>query len=241
VPKTVDNDVAFVDKTFGFDTAVEMARSAIACAHAEALGAKMGVGIVKLMGRDSGFIAASATLASGDVNFCLVPECRFDMTGPKGLLVELEKRLLARGHAVIVVAEGCGASLVGSGAERDASGNVRYASAALDVGPRLRDSVVEYFEGRKLPVTVKYIDPSYMIRSVPENASDTIFCDGLAREAVHAGMAGKTDLVIGRWHRLFTHVPLVAATSTRKRIDSEGATWLAVTETTGQPHLRNDM
>jgi 6-phosphofructokinase 1 len=239
VPKTIDNDVDFVDKTFGFDTAVEVAKVALDGAHTEALSARNGIGLVKLMGRDSGFIAASATLASLEVNFCLVPEVHFDLDGPTGLLAALEQRLRERGHALIVVAEGCAKYMVASDAERDASGNVRYASADLDIGPRLKDAIGKYFKQVGMPTTLKYIDPSYMIRSGPANASDSIFCDILARHAVHAGMAGKTDLVIGRLHNVFTHVPLPLATTRRKQIDPDSGLWLAVTETTGQPSLSN--
>jgi 6-phosphofructokinase 1 len=239
VPKTIDNDVAYVDKTFGFDTAVEVARLALDGAHTEAVSAPNGVGLVKVMGRDAGFIAASATLASLEVNFCLIPEVHVDLDGPRGLFAVLERRLAERQHALIVVAEGCARSFGIDGGERDESGNLRYSSAELDVGAWLRDDIVRTFKARGIGVTVKYIDPSYMIRSVPANASDSIFCDMLARHAVHAGMAGKTDLVIGRWHSVFTHVPLSLVTSARKAVDPDGALWLAVGETTGQPSLAN--
>ncbi len=237
VPKTIDNDIAFVDKTFGYDSAVEMARTAVDAGHTEAIGARNGISVVKLMGRDSGFIAAAATLASLDVNFCLVPEVHFDLEGEIGLFSALEKRIAERAHALIVVGEGCGISLEGAGLERDASGNVRYASASADIGPVLREAIAAHFAKLGTRVSVKYIDPSYMIRSVAANASDSVFCDSLARHAVHAGMAGKTDLVIGRWHRLFTHVPLPVSIGQKKRIDPDGDLWLAVTETTGQPPL----
>jgi 6-phosphofructokinase 1 len=238
LPKTIDNDIAFVDKTFGYETAVEVARQAVDAAHTEAISALNGVGIVKLMGRDAGFIAAAATLASRDVNFCLVPEVRFELDGPHGLLAALERRLGVRHHALVVVAEGCGASLVDADSARDASGNVRYADAGLDVGPRLRDAITAHFKARRVPIVVKYIDPSYMIRGCPANAYDSIFCDALARHAAHAGMAGKTDLLIGRSHGIFTHVPLGLVAGGRKRIDPDETTWLAVTEATGQPPLR---
>ncbi len=239
VPKTVDNDVAWVDKTFGFDTAVEIARQAIDGAHSEARGARNGVGIVKLMGRDAGFITASATLASEDVNFCLVPEVPFELDGPRGLLAALELRLASRGHAVIAVAEGCAARFNAEAVARDASGNARYASGGSDVGPLLRDAIAGHFKHRGFPATVKYIDPSYMIRSGPANASDAIFCNELARNAVHAGMAGRTDTLVGRWHRRFTHVPLSVVTGQQKRINPDGALWLSVLESTGQPRLCN--
>jgi 6-phosphofructokinase 1 len=234
VPKTIDNDVSFVDKTFGYETAVEHARMAVDAVHAEATGARNCVGIVKLMGRDSGFVAATATLASEDVNFCLVPEVPFALEGERGLLAALERRLSERGHAVVVVAEGCGASLVGASAERDASGNVRYASADADIGPWLRDAIGAHFKRAGVPATVKYIDPSYMIRSVRASASDAVYASALARHAVHAGMAGRTDLLIGRMHRVFTHVPLALATREKKRIDPDGELWHAVLESTGQ-------
>lgn len=238
IPKTIDNDVAFVDKTFGFETAVEVATQALDAAHTEAKGARNGIGLVKLMGRDSGFIAAQATLASREVNYCLIPEVRFQMEGEYGLLATLERRLASRNHALIVVAEGCGAALADQEVERDASGNVRYAQGGKnDIGPLMRDRITDYFKQRKIPISIKYIDPSYMIRSVPANANDSVFCDALARYAVHAGMAGKTDLMVGRRHHIFTYIPLEVATSERRTIDADGSLWLAVTEATGQPRL----
>ncbi len=239
VPKTIDNDIDCVDKTFGFDTAVEMGRMAIDGAHTEAQSARNGIGLVKVMGRDVGFIAAAATLASLDVNFCLVPEVSFDLEGPNGLLLALERRLRQRRHAVIVVAEGCAQSMIDESVELDASGNIRYGSMDFDIGRYLQKRMVDYFKSIEMPCTLKYIDPSYMIRSVPANANDSIFCDILARHAVHAGLAGKTILVFGRAHDVFTHVPLERATAEKKQVDPDGGLWLAVTETTGQPSLSN--
>lgn len=237
VPKTIDNDVLWTDRTFGFETAVEIARSSIVAAHAEATSAHRGVGVVKLMGRDSGFIAAAASRASAEVNFCLVPEVPVSLAGEQGFFAALERRLDARAHALVVVAEGCTAIFGEADGPRDASGNVRFASGAVDVGARLRDAIEAHFREKKLPLVLKYIDPSYLIRSVPANASDRIFCDALARHAVHAAMAGKTDVVVGRWCGLFTHVPIPAATSGRKKIDPKGSLWLSVLEATGQPPL----
>jgi 6-phosphofructokinase 1 len=254
VPKTIDNDVAYVDKTFGFETAVAMAKVAIDAAHTEALSVRNGIGLVKLMGREAGFIAAHATLASHDVNVCLVPEVQFELEGPEGLLAYLARRLAARGHAVVVVAEGCGGRLLPQGhvegavvaggstetlaSPRDASGNLRFASRQLDIGSFLKERIERHFADLHEPLTLKYIDPSYMLRGVPANAMDAVFCDQLARDAVHAAMAGKTDVLVGRWHRVFTHVPLALALSGKKRIDPDRELWLAVTETTGQPRLR---
>ena len=239
VPKTIDNDIAFVDKTFGFETAVAMARTAIDAAHTEALSAMNGIGLVKLMGREAGFIAAHAAMASHDVNVCLVPEVPFRLDGPTGLLAHLERRLVERHHAVVVVAEGCATHLLQGMDEkdvpRDASGNVRFQE--LDVGKFVQKAITKHFAERKIPITLKYIDPSYMLRGVPAGAIDSVFCAELARYAVHAAMAGKTDMMIGRLHRAFTHVPLPLVQSKKKRIDPDGELWLAVTESTGQPRF----
>lgn len=238
VPKTIDNDIAFADKTFGFETAVSMARLAIDAAHTEATSALGGIGLVKLMGREAGFIAAHATLASHDVNVCLVPEVPYVLDGPTGLLAYLERRISTRGHAVVVVAEGCGSTLAGaSNAPRDASGNVKFQDESLDIGPHLKKTIADHFAEKKIPITLKYIDPSYTVRGVRADAIDAVFCDELARYAVHAAMAGKTDIMIGRWHRSFTHVPLALALSEKKRIDPDKELWLAVIETTGQPRF----
>ena len=237
VPKTIDNDIAFVDQSFGFETAVQVAAQALDAAHTEAVSARNGIGVVKLMGREAGFITAHAALASLDANFCLIPEVPFDLEGPGGLFEVLEARLRMRGHALIVIAEGCGLALARPGSERDPSGNLRFGSTELDVGPPLCEALRGHFKRREFPVVVKYIDPSYMIRSVPANAADNKYCDLLARHAVHAAMAGKTDMLVGRWNGTFTYVPLAVSTTHKKRVDAEGELWVAVQSTTGQPSL----
>lgn len=233
IPKTIDNDLEWIERSFGFATAVEEATKAVAAAHAEARGAWNGVGLVKLMGRHSGFIAAHATLASGDVNFCLVPEVPFTLAGEGGFLQALEQRLERRHHAVVVVAEGAGQDLVQdpSRQERDASGNVRL----KDIGVFLRDEIRRYLAARHIEMTIKYIDPSYLIRSLPANAFDSEFCQVLGQNAVHAGMAGRTDMVVGHWQHRFTHVPISLAVSRRKQLDPSGSVWQGVLQATGQP------
>lgn len=232
VPKTIDNDIHFVYKTFGFDTAVEKAKEALDCAHTEARSHPNGIGLVKIMGRDSGFIAAYAALASRDVNFALIPEIAFALEGENGLLHHLEKRLQARSHALIIVAEGAGQDLMSArNLEKDASGNVRH----HDIGVFLQEQITRHFTRKNIEINLKYIDPSYTVRSVLPNANDSIYCDNLSRYAVHAAMAGKTDLVIGQWHNVFTHVPISLATAQRKTIHPESTLWLSVLEATGQP------
>ncbi|MBI5490532.1 MAG: ATP-dependent 6-phosphofructokinase [Deltaproteobacteria bacterium] len=231
VPKTIDNDVPFIERTFGFETAVAEATRAITAAHVEACGAPNGVGIVRLMGRNSGFIAASATLASGEADLCLVPELPFHLDGPRGVLAFLRARLRERGHAVVVAAEGAGQELVEAGAAKDASGNAKLG----DIGTFLRDAVARGLGD--LDVNVKYIDPSYIVRAAAANPADAIFCGRLAENAVHAAMAGKTAMVVGLWGGLFTHVPLAAATSGRNVISTDSAFWRSVVESTGQPSL----
>jgi len=228
IPKTIDNDISYIQQTFGFETAVSEATEAIYSAHAEAAGARNGVGLVKLMGRHSGFIAAYATLANSDVNYCLVPEVRFTLDA---FLQALKKRLEGRRHAVVVAAEGAGQDLLEANAERDASGNIRLG----DIGTFLRDQINDYFKKAEMEVSVKYIDPSYTIRSMPANPHDSAFCLMLGHNAVHAGMAGRTGMVVGNWRAEFTHVPIAAAVSERKQIDPRGRLWTGVVSTTGQP------
>ena len=229
VPKTIDNDISSVDMSFGFVTAVSEARGAISAAHTEALGGRNGVGLVKLMGRDSGFIAAYASLATNHVNFCLVPEVKFTV---EALLRALEERLKNRGHAVVVVAEGAGQDLLQGTGERDASGNVRFS----DVGLYLKDQIVQRFKMSGNELNLKYIDPSYIIRSMPASPHDSAFCLMLGHNAVHAGMAGKTNMVVGNWQRQFTHVPIDLAVTARRKIEPEGRLWSNVVSCTGQPH-----
>ncbi|MFC1613766.1 ATP-dependent 6-phosphofructokinase [Gemmatimonadota bacterium] len=236
IPKTIDNDILFVYKTFGFDTAVQEACKVLHCAHNEARGAPNGIGLVKVMGRDSGFIASYATLAGNVVNFTLTPEVPFNLEGKGGFLSLLAERIKTRGHAVVVVAEGAGLEHITDGEVKyDASGNVMYSQMSKDIGIFLRDKLKSYFDEQKIPATIKYIDPSYIIRSVPASSSDALFCNDLGRTAVHAAMAGKTDMVVGLWFNTLTHVPLTAATSGKKKVDPASQLWLAVTESTGQP------
>jgi len=232
IPKTIDNDIPFVWQTFGFNTAVETAREVIKCAHTEARCAPGGVVVVKLMGRDAGFLAAAAAVASQDVNFVLVPEMPFRLEGETGLLALLEKRVAERDHAVVVVAEGAGQDLMPEGqTHRDASGNVLH----KDIGPFLTASIQAHFRRREFPANVRYIDPSYVIRSVPANCDDAQLCDRFARNAIHAAMSGRTDLLIGRWYNVFIHVPLPLATERKKQMSPESELWRSVVVTTGQP------
>lgn len=228
VPKTIDNDISYTDMSFGFVTAVSEARTAIYSAHTEAQGARNGIGLVKLMGRESGFIAAFASITNGDVNFCLIPEMRFTLDR---FLKALQVRLENRRHAVIVVGEGAGQELMEATGERDESGNIRFS----DIGLFLKDRILDYFNGIAMDVTLKYIDPSYTIRSMPANPHDSGFCLLLGHNAVHAGMCGKTNMVVGHWNNEFTHVPIPQAVSKRKQIDPHSRLWSNVLSCTGQP------
>jgi 6-phosphofructokinase 1 len=235
IPKTIDNDVPFVEISFGFVTALEVASEVLRGAHVEAVGAPNGVGLVKLMGRAAGFIATGAALASQEANYVLIPEVPFPLEGEGGLLQNLERRILMHGHALIVVAEGAGQHLFAAAdVERDASGNVRYE----DIGTFLRDRIKRHFAERKLELNMKYIDPSYAIRSVPANAWDRILTDRMARSAVHAAMAGKTDMLIGYWNQEIVHVPIGLVVGQKKRMPLESDIWNAVLATTEQPDWR---
>jgi 6-phosphofructokinase 1 len=230
IPKTIDNDIGFIEKTFGFETAFTHAVDSIRTAHVEARGYQNGVGLVKLMGRQSGYITANASIASQDVNFCLVPEIPIDLEGDNGFYKHLLDRVQRKNHAVIVVAEGLGDRFCAMD-EKDVSGNRKSG----DIGVFLREGIARYFKERKVPVSLKYIDPSYIIRSSCAIPSDSIFCNQLAQNAVHAGMAGKTGMLVGLWYNCFTHVPIDIAIRNRKYIDPESMFWLNVLESTGQP------
>jgi 6-phosphofructokinase 1 len=232
IPKTIDNDIDLIQKSFGFETAFSIANDIIRNAHNEAHGANNGIALVKLMGRDSGFIAASAALAIQEVNFVLVPEISFDLYGPRGFLKILRKRLDERHHAVVVVAEGAGQDLFDSpAAELDASGNIKH----KDIGIYLKEKIREEFTAKGFSHSIKYIDPSYIIRSAPANANDSKFCNLLAQNAVHAALAGRTDFVVGYWNDEFTLIPIPMAAAKRKKINVEGELWWNVLEATGQP------
>src|SRR5262245_49933445 len=234
IPKTIDNDIAFVSRSFGFLTAVQEAAKVLQRAHTEARSVQNGIALVKLMGRHAGFLTAEATVASQEVNFVLVPEVPFRLEGQNGFLAALEQRIVKRGHAVIAVAEGSGQDLLGNtGTERDASGNVRLD----DIGVFLRGKIEEWFNARKIPFVMRYFDPSYIIRSSPDNAEDTVLCDAFARHAAHAAMAGKTGVVIGFLHDRFIHVPIELLATQQKRLDPDSPAWSAALSATGQPHL----
>ncbi|MBE6440721.1 MAG: ATP-dependent 6-phosphofructokinase [Desulfovibrio desulfuricans] len=234
IPKTIDNDINFIPQSFGFETAVFKATEAIECAHTEACGTPNGIGLVKLMGRESGFIAARATLALKDVNFVLIPEAPFTLEGEGGLLPALEERLKSRGHAVIVAAEGAGQHLMRRNAGEDASGN----PVLGDVSDLLRKSIADFMKKRGMEYSLKYIDPSYIIRSIPASANDKVYCGFLGQYAMHAAMAGRTDMVVAKIQDRYVHLPLELVTRRRRRLNIYSDLWRAVLESTGQGMLK---
>ena len=233
VPKTVDNDLMFIDRSFGFETAVQRAKETVAAVHMEAASQINGIGLVKLMGREAGFIATEAALASHETNFCLIPEVPFEMEGDKGFLACLERRLAKRGHAVIVVSEGAGQDLLTSTGATDASGNKKLA----DIGVFLKTEIEKYFKAKNIEINLKYIDPSYQVRASVTTAADSIYCERLGNNAVHAAMAGKTKCVIGLVHDKFVHLPIKAVTAHRNAVDPTGSLWRDALDATGQPTL----
>ncbi len=240
IPKTIDNDINFIEKSFGFETAFSIANDILRDAHNEAKGAYNGIAIVKLMGRESGFIAANAALSIPDVNFVLVPEISFDLYGGRGFLKVLRNRLEKKHHALIAVAEGAGQDLFedSDSNKKDASGNLKL----KDIGLHLKEKISEEFNHKKIPFSLKYIDPSYIIRSAPANANDSKFCIQLAQNAVHGVMAGRTGFVVGNWNGEFTLLPIPLAVKQRKKIDLESELWLNVLEATGQPmRMKNNL
>ncbi len=234
IPKTIDNDVDLIDRSFGFTTSVEAAQAAIRSAKTEAMcNLPNGIGIVKLMGRSAGFIAVHATLASGDVDLCLVPEISIELEGEKGCMPFLMKRVKQNGHAVVVVAEGAGEELLGKSAQTDASGN----KVLPAIGEFLKKEIVRYFKEHEMEATVKYIDPSYMIRSIPANASDSLYCMLLASNAVHGCMAGYTAFSVGLVNNRVVYIPISKLVATSPRVmDPVGRTWERVLSATLQPN-----
>jgi len=231
IPKTIDNDILYFDQSFGFNTAFSEATRAIVAARNEASSQLNGVGLVKLMGRNSGFVACAASLSMADVHFVLIPEAEFALEGPQGLLQQIRNKLSQIGHAVIVVAEGAGQNLMKSKSlSQDRSGNKKL----LDIGTFLKEEIVAYFKSEGLEINLKYIDPSYIIRSVPASAYDSSFCLGLAQNAVHAAMSGRTQMVVGRRSNHMVHLPMDLITSGKRYVDTNGPLWKAVLDTTGQ-------
>jgi 6-phosphofructokinase 1 len=230
VPKTIDNDIPFIDYSFGFQTALARAAESIRAAHVEAESHPNGVGLVKLMGRHSGFIACYASLAFHDVDVVLIPEIPFSFEGPGGLLEYVHRKVDRQGHCVVVLAEGAGQELVPTSGT-DASGNVKLA----DIGGLIRERLIASFAAYRRELNLRYVDPGYAIRSVPANGYDGVYCTRLAHAAVHAAMSGRTEMIVGRWHGRFVHLPIGLVTAGRSVVDPGGDLWLAVLEATGQP------
>jgi len=234
IPKTIDNDVPFIDRSFGYVSAYSAAVDVIRSARVEAMAARNGIGLVKLMGRHSGFLACHAALASTEADLVLIPEVPIALDGPRGVYACIDRVLARKGHAVVVVAEGAAQELIADAMTadaRDRSGNAKL----KDVGVFVRDRIVAHYQARGDEATVKYIDPSYAIRSIPACASDSVYCWNMARNVVHAAMAGNTKLLIGRWHGRFVHIPMALAIRERRHVDPHGDLWMSVIEATGQP------
>jgi 6-phosphofructokinase 1 len=231
IPKTIDNDIPLIGQSFGFVTSFGVAAQSISAAMVEAHSAIGGVGLVKLMGRHAGFIACYAALANHQADFVLIPEVPFRLGGPGGFLAALHQRVKDTGHAVVVVAEGAGQDVLTATGGTDASGN----AALGDIGAHLRSAITAHFAAQGSPLTLKYLDPGYTIRSVRADPHDSVYCVRLAQAAVHAGMAGRTDMVVGRRHNRFVHVPISLVVSETNRVAPDGDLWLSVLESTAQP------
>ncbi|MDQ1288973.1 MAG: 6-phosphofructokinase 1 [Actinomycetota bacterium] len=232
VPKTIDNDIPLIDHSFGFQTAIDEAARFLQAAHTEALSAPNGVGLVKLMGREAGFIACYAALASGDADYVLIPEVPFQLDGDDGFLAHVRRRIAERGRVVIVLAEGAGQEHVPEPSRGlDASGNLKF----HDIGTFIKERLIADFAAAGVPLNIRYFDPSYAIRSVPANSFDSVHCLRLAHGAVHAGMSGRTATVVGRYHGRLVNVPMSLIVSDRKKVDQGSDLWQSVLEVTDQP------
>mmetsp|Transcript_25298 Transcript_25298/g.60182 ORF Transcript_25298/g.60182 Transcript_25298/m.60182 type:complete len:455 (-) Transcript_25298:517-1881(-) len=228
VPKSIDNDILLIDRCFGFETAVEEAQRPLLAAKVEASSTFRGIGIVKLMGRESGFIALHASLSSGVVDVCLIPEVPFSLHGEKGLLAYLESVIARQGHAVVCVAEGAGQDMLPTSSDKtDASGN----RILGDIGQWLKKEVKD-----NLPdVDVKYIDPTYMIRAIPTNSGDRIYCKILAHNAVHGAFAGFTGITVGLVNTHYVYLPIPIIIQNVRKVDPSGKQWNRLRASIGQP------
>ncbi|KMZ65243.1 6-phosphofructokinase [Zostera marina] len=231
VPKTIDNDILLMDKTFGFDTAVEEAQKAINSAYIEAHSAYKGIGLVKLMGRSSGFIAMHASLSSGQTDICLIPEVPFNLEGQYGVLKYLEKLMQKKGSAVICVAEGAGQELLQRSNAIDASGNAVLA----DIGVYLQQKIKNHFKDIGDHADIKYIDPTYMIRAVRANASDAILCTVLGQNAVHGAFAGFSGITVGICNTHYVYLPISEVIECPRLVDPDSRMWHRCLTSTGQP------
>ena len=237
VPKTIDNDVPVIDKSFGFATAVEAAVPHIVAAATEAAACPNGVGVVKLMGRHSGFIAMHATLASGDVDLCLIPESEFDVPS---ILDHVERKLRKHQHALVVVAEGAGQTQMGAEGRVDASGN----TLNEDVGPWLKKTITDHFASPAYDgdadfgvhrAKVFFVDPTYTIRACAANAQDQVYCSSLAHAAVHGAMAGYTRFLVGNVNTRLALLPLDLVVNRRNIVSIRDRMWTRLLFSTSQP------
>ena len=231
VPKTIDNDIPHIGQSFGFQTAYSRAAQSIKAAKIEAEASINGIGRVKVMGRHAGCIACYSALAGHDADFVLIPEVPFALDGDDGLLAHVRRKVETQGHAVLVLAEGAGQEHLPETESTDASGNARLA----DIGRLLRERITTEFEERGEDVLFRYFDPGYFIRSVPAEPADSVYCSRLAQTAVHAAMAGRTDMVVGRRRHRFVHVPIPYVTHRTHHVSPDGDLWLSVLESTAQP------
>lgn len=231
VPKTIDNDILLMDKTFGFDTAVEEAQRAINSAYIEARSAYHGIGLVKLMGRSSGFIAMHASLSSGQVDVCLIPEVPFTLDGELGVLQHLEHLLKTKGFCVVCVAEAAGQDLLQNSGATDASGNVILS----DIGVHMQQKIKTHFKDIGVPADVKYIDPTYMVRACRANASDAILCTVLGQNAVHGAFAGFSGITSCICNTHYVYLPITEVIKAPKRVNPNSRMWHRCLTSTGQP------
>ncbi|CAL5226255.1 g9100 [Coccomyxa viridis] len=230
LPKSIDNDLLLVERCFGFDTAVEQSQHALMAAKVESSSAYQGIGLVKLMGRQSGFVAMEASMASGLVDICLIPEVPFVLRGDSGLLSYVQHLLDVQGHAVICVAEGAGQDLLAEGEQDvDLSGN----PILQDIGSWLRNQLVSTF----VDADLKYIAPSYMIRSTTTTATDRVYCKVLAHNAVHAAFAGFTGITVGLVNTHHVYLPIPVVIQSPRQVDPRGEMWHQLLDSNCQPEF----
>uniref|UniRef100_A0A7S1RYX3 Phosphofructokinase domain-containing protein n=1 Tax=Alexandrium catenella TaxID=2925 RepID=A0A7S1RYX3_ALECA len=225
LPKSIDNDILFFDKTFGFDSAVSTAADIMRNGWVEATSCDKGVGIVKLMGRDAGFVAMHAALASTIVDLVMIPEVNVKL---EDVIEHIDSTLARKNFMLIAIAEGAGQEFVATG-EKDATGHTKYG----DIGTFLRDEINAHLKksgGRSF-----YIDPSYIIRSCPIRPNDHIYCSRLARDAVHCAMRGYTGVCVGPIHNIIVIMPSELIASGKRRVKLTSSAWQSCVQSCNMP------
>src|SRR5216683_250430 len=211
VPKTIDNDLAGTDYTFGFDTAVNIATEAIDRVHTTAE-AHNRVMVVEVMGRDAGWIAMYSGIAGG-ADVILIPERPFDVDEVAATI----KRRHARGkyYSIVVVAEGA----------KFADGGLATTAAGVDEFGHARLGGIGAMVAQEIEKRTGYESRSVVLGHTQRGGTPSAFDRVLATryglgaiDMVHRGEFGKMAALRGN---KIISIPLAEATAKNRTVDQE--------------------